>query len=278
MLIKLATLFSALADRLKALIAAIHNKLKSLYEVFISTEGWQLVVTVALLILLLVAIGLYRACGLQACDATKVSINALLLWPFDVINTIANGIWTTIWPTEPACKFPSELSAYLPARLSRQEDKDFADILACKLDTWKAVSNNAQMTYLKLSYASVILSTLVAAAAALLPGKERSKALIAWMAAIVAGLLSLLQPADTSRRYQEAWLVLDMRWNEYRHQLDGIDRERLWEAVAEGETIIHQGSKVTDILRSASTTEPGQRTVTPGADTPGTSNMAGGGK
>lgn len=128
------------------------------------------------------------------------------------------------------------------------------------MSVWRAMGSDYNKSYLSLSYASILLSTLVAAAATLLPGKERAKAFIAWLAAIVAGLLSLLQPADTYHRYDEAWLVLDMRWNEYRNQLDNVTREKLWEAVAQGESIIHQGSKVTDILRNTQFNEENQKT------------------
>ncbi len=237
----------SLLKTLKSVATALCQRLKTVYT-FISTHGdLKITATIGAILILIIAIGFYRICGVDACDVAKISLNGLLLWPFDVINNLFNRIGSTLWPSDNGCQIPSPLADHLPTELIK--DKELIDTVSCKMEIWRSLASGYNKSYLTLSYASIFLSTLVAAAASLLPGKERAKACVAWSAAIVAGLLSLLQPADTYHRFDEAWLVLDMRWNEYRLQLDHVNREALWAAVAEGESIIHQGSKVTEVLR-----------------------------
>ena len=252
MLARLGKFGVNLLEFLKLIAIAFCGRLKAVYT-SLSTHGdAKIIITIIAILILVIAIGFYRICGVDACDVTQISINGLLLWPFDIINNLFNRIGSTLWPSDNGCQIPSPLSDHLPKELIK--DKDLVDTVSCKMEIWRSLASGYNKSYLTLSYASIFLSTLVAAAASLLPGKERAKACVAWSAAIVAGLLSLLQPADTYHRFDEAWLVLDMRWNEYRLQLDHVNREALWAAVAEGESIIHQGSKVTEVLKHAEPT------------------------
>lgn len=63
---------------------------------------------------------------------------------------------------------------------------------------------------------SLIVTTLVASGSKLFPKSERFNGTLAWLSAVIAGLITLNQPSEAYTRFHDAWVLVNTRLNEYK--------------------------------------------------------------
>ncbi|MGY0793148.1 hypothetical protein ACW7BJ_27595 [Azospirillum argentinense] len=132
--------------------------------------------------------------------------------------------------------------------LDQQLNKNMAWVVECKLHIWSYFSGSAERGFRVLSIASIILTTFLAASSTLLNGLEKMRSIIAWIAAVVTGLLGFLQLGESHGKFNTAWIILDTRYNEWKLGLNDVKDKELWEAVLVGESVIHKDGNISKII------------------------------
>ncbi|TWA79108.1 hypothetical protein FBZ85_105415 [Azospirillum brasilense] len=126
-------------------------------------------------------------------------------------------------------------------------------VVQCHLNIWDYYMSRSQKLSYTLSVMSLIVTTLVASGSKLFPKSERFNGTLAWLSAVIAGLITLNQPSEAYTRFHDAWVLVNTRLNEYKlaeTEHKKYEKELL-RSYFIAETIINKGSTVSEELRKA---------------------------